>query len=119
MNAVIAWLLDSDPAIRWQVKQDLLEAPAQEVAIERARVAAEGWGAHLLAQQGADSVWAGAAWNRGWNSTMHVLMLLRDFGLEPESDEARQAVERVRDHVHWQGWDWDGTWRGGDFVGNP
>lgn len=54
--------------------------------------------------QGADGSWAGAAWNRGWDSTMHVLMLLRDFGLDPESNEARRAVGLVRDRVIWQGW---------------
>jgi len=98
------WLLDSDPSIRWQVMRDLTKAPANEVAAERARVATEGWGAQLLSLQGADGRWGGAAWNRGWNSTMHVLMLLRDMGLDPASDQARRAVGLVRDRVTWQGW---------------
>jgi hypothetical protein len=34
---------------------------------------------------------------------MHVLMQLRDFGLDPASDQARHAVGLVRDHVTWQG----------------
>ena len=42
---VIDWLLDADPAIRWQVMRDLTDAPPDEVAAERARVATEGWGA--------------------------------------------------------------------------
>jgi hypothetical protein len=50
---------------------------------------------------------------------MHVLTLLREMGLDPESDEARRAVGLVRDRVRWMGWDWDGSWRGRDFVGNP
>ena len=102
-RAVISWLLDSDPSIRWQVMRDLTDAPAHEVAAERARVATEGWGAQLLALQGADGRWGGAAWNRGWNSTMHVLWLLRHLGLDPASAEARRAVGLVRDHVTWQG----------------
>lgn len=118
-RSVIEWLLDSDPAIRWQVMRDLIGAPADEVAAERAKVATEGWGAHLLALQGADGSWAGTAWNHGWDSTMHVLSLLREYGLDPASDEAHRAVSVVRDHVRWMGWDWDGTWRGMDFVGNP
>jgi hypothetical protein len=97
------WLLDSDPSIRWQVMRDLTGAPAAEVAAERARVATEGAGARLLALQGADGRWGGAAWNRGWTSTMHVLMLLRDMGLDPASDPARRAVGLVRDRVTWQG----------------
>ncbi len=50
-RAVIQWLLDSDPAIRWQVMQDLAGSPVEEVAAERARVATQGWGARLLALQ--------------------------------------------------------------------
>ncbi|MEZ4677033.1 MAG: hypothetical protein R2932_22715 [Caldilineaceae bacterium] len=118
-HAVIAWLLDGDPAIRWQVMQDLLDAPAAEVAAERARVATEGWGARLLALQGADGSWAGTAFNQGWDSTMHVLSLLRAFGLDPTSDAAQLALDRVRAGVTWRGWDWEGRWQGMDFVGNP
>src|SRR5438552_13546828 len=80
---VIDWLLDSDPAIRWQVLRDLTDAPADEVAAERARVAAEGLGARLLALQEADGTWGGAAWKKNqWVSTMHVLWLLRNLGLD-------------------------------------
>ena len=118
-RSVIQWLLDSDPSIRWQAMRDLIGAPAEEVAAERARVATEGAGARLLALQGADGSWAGAAWNRGWDSTMHVLSLLRELGLDPASDEARRAVGLVRDRVTWRGWDWDGTWRGWEWEGNP
>jgi hypothetical protein len=50
---VVDWLLDSDPAIRWQVMRDLTDAPANAVAAERSRVASEGWGARLLAQRAA------------------------------------------------------------------
>ena len=118
-TAVIEWLLDSDPSIRWQVMQDLTDPPAEEVAAERAKVAAQGWGAQLLALQGADGSWAGTAFNQGWDSTMHILSLLRELGLDPDSDEARRAVGKVYDNVRWMGWDWDGNWRGREFVGNP
>src|SRR5690606_18733636 len=68
-----------------------------------ARVATEGVGAHILALQSADGRWGGAAWNRGWNSTMHALMLLRDLGIDPAADQARRAVDLVRDNVTWKG----------------
>jgi hypothetical protein len=102
-GGVIQWLLDSDPAIRWQVLQDLTHAPAEQVAAERRRVASEGWGGQLLALQAADGTWGGAAWNRGWDSTMHVLMLLRDLGLDPASGEAQAALNLVRERVTWRG----------------
>ncbi|MFN2198504.1 MAG: hypothetical protein ACK2UW_20455 [Anaerolineales bacterium] len=102
-DQVINWLLDSDPAIRWQVLQDLTHAPPEAAAAERARVAHEGWGARLLALQAADGRWGGAAWNRGWDSTMHVLWLLRWLGLDPASPQAQRALGRVREHVTWRG----------------
>ena len=100
---VVDWLLDSDPSVRWQVMRGLTDAPAEEVAAARARVATEGAGARLLALQAADGRWGGAAWNRGWDSTMHVLWLLREMGLDPASTEARRAVGLVRGSVTWQG----------------
>jgi hypothetical protein len=102
-NFVIEWLLDSDPAIRWQAMRDLIGRPAEEVMAERAGVASDSAGARLLALQGVDGSWAGAAWNHGWDSTMHVLWLLRELGLDPASDQARHAVGLVRDRVTWKG----------------
>jgi len=109
--SVIEWLLDSDPAIRWQVMRDLTDAPEEEVAAERAKVATEGMGATLLSMQEPDGTWGGVAWNRGWNSTMHVLMLLRDMGLDPQCEQAQQAIGLVRDNVTWTGWE--------AYEGNP
>ena len=105
---VLDWLLDSDPAIRWQVLRDLVHAPAEVVAAERARVANEGWGARLLALQGEDGQWAGGACfparyldhadedpGQPWTSTLPTLQLLRDFGIDPRADRVRRAVARV------------------------
>ncbi len=110
--SVIQWLLDSDPSIGWQVMQDLLGAPAEEVAAERARVATQGWGAQLLAGQGADGYWGSGTSNPEWVS-LQTLLLLRDMGLEPMSAEARRAVTRVRDNVTWKGvLPQDAAWHG-------
>ncbi|MGE0434572.1 MAG: hypothetical protein AB7S36_20100 [Planctomycetota bacterium] len=100
---VLTWLLDSDPALRWQALRDLTPAPPAEVAAERARIAGEGLGAQLLALQHDDGRWSGAAWNHGWNSTMHALWLLWQFGLDPDCEPARRAAERVRASVTWRG----------------
>lgn len=101
--SVMEWLLDSDPAIRWQVMCDLMDAPADEVAAERAKLDTEGVCAQLLQLQSSDGRWGGAAWNRGWDSTMHALTLLREMGLDPAGGAARKAVGLVRDGVTWRG----------------
>lgn len=48
------WLLDADPAIRWQVMRDVLDASDEAPAAERARVATDGWAARLRALRDAD-----------------------------------------------------------------
>jgi hypothetical protein len=106
MNDVIAWLLDSDPSIRWQVMRDLTHEPADVVAAERSRVATDGWGARLLALQAPDGLWEGKTWSQDWNDTFHVLELLRRLGLDPESEQAKRTLGRVREHVTWG----DGAW---------
>ena len=103
---VIDWLLDSDPAIRWQVMRDLTHEPADAIATERSRVATEGWGARLLERQASDGLWSGSAFSQERTDTFHVLELLRRLGLDPESEQARRAVGLVRDHVTWG----DGAW---------
>jgi hypothetical protein len=101
-SAVIRWLLDSDPSVRWQVRRDLIGDPAEVVAAERSRVAAEGWGARLLSLQDGDGNWGGGAWvSRSWASTLETLMLLRELGLHPASPPARQAIARVREKSNW------------------
>ena len=99
---VLEWLLDSDPAIRWQVMRDLTDAPADEVAAERARVAHEGWGAQLLAAQGADGQWSGGALFPEWISTTYTLQLLQQFGVDPTTEEVRHAIARVGANSRWE-----------------
>lgn len=99
--ALLAWLLDADPAIRWQVLRDLADAPADVVAAERARVAREGWGTRLLGQQHADGEWGDGIATPRWWSNMYTLLYLRDLGVEPADARVRAAIARVRDHVTW------------------
>jgi hypothetical protein len=106
------WLLDSDPAIRWQVLRDLADAPAAIVDAERGLVANEGWGARLLALQGEDGQWAGGAlfpqgkWDRKepqlWTATANTLVLLQAFGVDPRSDEVRRALAGLREYCRWE-----------------
>jgi hypothetical protein len=121
---VVNWLLDSDPAVRWQVMRDLTGAPDDVANAERARVATEGWGARLLALQQPSGQWPfstptfGSIEAEQWwqslspaqhgtlfpagTSTTWSLALLRAFGVDPASPAARHAVTRVKDNVQWE-----------------
>ena len=97
-DAAIQWLLDGDPAIRWQASRDLVGAAERTVERERQKVAREGgWGARLLAKQDPEGTWAGGLSSGGglyspkWISTTYTMLLLRDFGLPTNNGQARKA----------------------------
>ena len=89
---VIAWLLDSDPTLRWQVERDLVGAPPEIWQATRARIATEGDGAALLAHQDPDGQWAGGSFfpadmsgdeeGQPWTATTWTLTTLREWGLD-------------------------------------
>ncbi len=107
-----SWLLEGDPAIRWQVLRDLMNAPAGEVAAERARVEHDGWGARLLALEDPDGLWDGGACfpasyaggepGQPWTATMHTLQTLQLLGLDPASQSARRAIGLVARNGRWE-----------------
>lgn len=124
-RALSEWLLDSDPALRWQVERDLLRLPEDVWAATRARVATEGFGARLLALQDPDGQWAGGAFFPGgfdfhgpeaqpgagqpWTATTWTLNSLREWGLDPAAlaDTARRLAANSRweydDLPYWGG----------------
>jgi hypothetical protein len=104
-DAITTWLLDADPAVRWQVLRDISGAAEADVAAERARVASNGWGAALLERQTADGHW-GDEQDHGWMTTNDALALLRELGADPADPKVRTAIDRVVDRIKW--WQLDG-----------
>jgi len=100
-DATLDWLLDGDPAIRWQALRDLRGAPARTVAREQDRVGREGWGARLLAQQDGDGRWAGGIYTPKWTSTTYTMLLLRTLGLAPRHAQALKACRVLLDTGSW------------------
>jgi hypothetical protein len=108
----VAWLLDTDPALRWQVERDLLEAPEEVWRATRARVATEGLGARLLALQDEDGQWAGGAFfprgwiepevrvGQPWTATTWSLTTLREWGLDPQA--LGDTAERLAVGCRWE-----------------
>jgi hypothetical protein len=110
---MIAWLRDSDPALRWQVERDLLREPPEVWEATRARVATEGFGARLLALQDPDGQWAGGAYfpsdaspetetGQPWTATTWTLHTLREWGLDPAVLRERRTVELLDEHCRWE-----------------
>jgi hypothetical protein len=106
--SALDWLLDSDPAIRWQTMRDLTDASASTVAVERARVATEGWGKRLLDLQHPKNQWSDGSMRSLLQSpdgsACYALNLLCDMGIDPECEQARCAVKLIRDNItHYEG----------------
>jgi len=95
------WLLDADPAIRWQAMRDLTDASPAEIVAERARVPREGIAAEILACQGADG-----SWHRpdapDWLPTLYSLLLLRATGVDPTEPEVQSTVARLEEGFRWE-----------------
>ncbi|WP_265522424.1 squalene cyclase [Oerskovia flava] len=115
---LVDWLLDTDPALRWQVERDLLHAPPEVWQETRARVATEGFGARLLALQDPDGQWAGGAFFPGdfdftgpeaqvgagqpWTATTWSLNSLREWGLDPAPLRERGTAELLAANSRWE-----------------
>lgn len=115
---VISWLLDTDPALRWQVERDLLDEPEDVWLETRARVATEGFGARLLAHQDVETgLWAGGAFfpdgffddpaneelpGQPWTATTWSLTTLREWGMDPAPLIANDTAAKLAENAHWE-----------------
>jgi len=111
---VLDWLLDSDPALRWQVERDVAGAPPEVWEATRARVAREGHGAALLEKQDADGQWAGGAFfpagffespekdepGQPWVATTWALKDLREWGVDASA--LGDTADRLAAHSPWE-----------------
>lgn len=89
---IIDWLMEGDPAIRYQTLRDLREArPIRgagngNAAAERARIAREGWGRRFMeARDPATGMWGGGMYSPKWVSTHYTLLDLMNLGIDPDS----------------------------------
>jgi hypothetical protein len=90
-DAVVDWLLDGDPAIRWQVMRDLLDEQPAIWEGERRRVLETGWAAELLSHQGPDGEWPKGR----WTASVWTLLLLVALGLPEDHPAGRPPIERL------------------------
>lgn len=115
-SAVLKWLLNSDPAICWQVMRDLTDEAPDTIAYERSRVGTEGWGARLLALQAPTGKWGGPNENPGLLITFNTLVVLMKLGLDPAGKQARKMIHRVDRHLRFK---WHGIRRFFDGETEP
>ncbi|MBK8617814.1 MAG: hypothetical protein IPN96_12015 [Anaerolineales bacterium] len=94
---IISWLLEGDPAIRWQVQRDLLNARPTKYEAERRKIAKEGWGSVCLTLQDSSGLWGGGIYGPKWISTTYTMLTLRLLGLQTNHPQAKQACKLFLD----------------------
>ncbi len=94
-QGIIEWLLDSDPAIRWQVMRDVLHTDGSVYTKERERLVDSGWCTELLRSQDPDGLWNRSVYNGKWISTTYTLYLLKLLGLPPLNRQALKGCDRL------------------------
>lgn len=117
MNSLAEWMLDSDPALKWQVERDLLGLPESTWAATRELTNITGFGARLLSLQDVDGQWAGGAYFPGraepraltvdseekgqpYIATTWTLNALREWGVSAET--LGDTADRLAANSRWE-----------------
>ena len=113
----LEWLLSTDPALRWQVEQDLAKVDESLWQQTRLQVSQEGIGSQLLALQDSDGQWGGGAYFPGredprthshpedtdgqpYTATTWSLNSLREWGVE--SSVLAGTAEKLALNSRWE-----------------
>lgn len=88
----MAWLLEGDAAIQFQVHRDLLGAVKPDL---QQRIKSEGWGKAFLEKRNTSGHWGRKYYQPKWTSTHYTLLDLKNLQIEPGLPEIRQTIEMV------------------------
>ena len=89
---IIDWLLEGDPAIRYQTQRDLLGEKRLDL---QARIATEGWGGRFLDYRNPDGSWGRAFYQPKWTSTHYTLLDLRTLCIAPDHALIRDTIRSI------------------------
>ncbi len=95
INKNMAWLLEGDVSIAYQVKRDLLGTDTSELSTLQSKIATEGWGYKMLEARKPDGHWGREFYQPKWICTHYTLLDLKTFGLPPANQACRETVRMV------------------------
>ena len=90
--AVLAWLLEGDVSIQYQVWRDLLGEDKKDL---QDRIAREGWGQAFLVCRHANGQWGDRFYQPKWTSTHYTLLDLRNLYLAPDNPIVQESINLV------------------------
>jgi hypothetical protein len=89
---LIAWLLDGDVSIQYQVHRDLLDTEKPDL---RNRIATEGWGTQFLSFRKKEGHWGQRFYQPKWISTHYTILDLKNLAISPDNNEIKQSISQV------------------------
>ncbi len=90
---IVAWLLEGDPSIQYQVWRDLLGVEKEKL---QESIATEGWGHTFLSKRHADGHWGDRFYQPKWISTHYTLLDLRNLNLPSKKNEVvQETIDKV------------------------
>ena len=95
MNAVVAWLLESDVSIQYMTNRFLLRSNADLLRQLQQRIALEGFGARLLSCQSKTGHWGLSYYQPKWTSTHYTLLDLKNLYAPETLLPCRDMVGRM------------------------
>ena len=92
MDQLIAWLIEGDVSIQYQVHRDLLVTERPDL---RQRIASEGWGARFLSFRKADGHWGQRFYQPKWISTHYTILDLKNLAIAQDNEAIRGSILQV------------------------
>ena len=91
-SQLIAWLLEGDVSVQYQVHRDLLATEKPQL---RERIATEGWGARLLSFRKTEGHWGQRFYQPKWTSTHYTILDLKNLAISPDNHKIRQSISQA------------------------
>ena len=89
---LIAWLLEGDVSVQYQVHRDLMATEKPDL---RDRIATEGWGAQFLSFRKREGYWGQRFYQPKWISTHYTILDLKNLAISQDNKEIRQSLSHV------------------------
>jgi hypothetical protein len=91
-HKLIAWLLEGDISIQYQVHRDLM---ASELPQLRERIATEGWGAQFLSFRKKEGHWGQRFYQPKWISTHYTILDIKNLNISQNNKAIRQSLSQI------------------------
>lgn len=89
---IIAWLLEGDVSIQYQVQKDLFGNDRKDL---QNKIANQGWGKHFLSKRNLTGHWGKRFYQPKWTSSHYTLLDLKNLCITPDNPVIKKSIEII------------------------